>query len=113
MVDDHESRPDPLESELVRQDPSLAEIVIEFVEALPERIKQMEESLNASDFEALRTTAHQLKGSGGGYGYDLVTQQARELELHAASQASEECVRGVRELAALAARIAAGAPKPE
>lgn len=113
MADDQPNSQDPLESELVRDDPSLGDIVIEFVEGLPERVDTMQQSLDDADFGALRTTAHQLKGSGGGYGYPLVTDRARELELHATSSAVAECTAALNELRKLSVRISAGAPKPD
>ncbi len=113
MADDPQNSHDPLESELIRQDPSLADIVMEFVDGLQGRIETMQQSLDNSDFDTLRTIAHQLRGSGGGYGYPLITERAHELELHAGSTARAECSAGVAELRKLCERITAGAPKPD
>ena len=44
-------------------EPDLAELVNLFVEELPQRLSQMEESWRESDMSRLARTAHQLKGA--------------------------------------------------
>ena len=43
----------------------------------------IESALTHSDFEAVRSQAHWLKGSGGTVGFDQLTQSARQLEVAA------------------------------
>lgn len=61
-------------------DPDFAELVEFFVEAIPERIELLRESHQNRDIEQLRTIAHQLKGAGGGYGFEELTTHAACLE---------------------------------
>ncbi|MHC4093126.1 MAG: Hpt domain-containing protein [Planctomycetota bacterium] len=71
-----ESQPDPADlipSQLVQQDASFAAIVEAFLQGIPRRIEELENALTEADFENLRRHAHQLKGSGGGYGYPALT----------------------------------------
>ncbi len=68
----------------------------------------MEEAVRASDFEALRRTAHQLKGSGGGYGYPILTQKAAILERHAGAAALDECLDALDELKVICDRVVVG-----
>ena len=42
--------------------------------------------LAAADFEALRVGGHSLKGSGGGYGFPLLTQIGSTIEVAARTQ---------------------------
>ncbi|MCH7808918.1 MAG: Hpt domain-containing protein [Planctomycetes bacterium] len=51
----------------------------------------MHDAIEKSDFEALRGAAHQLKGSGGGYGYPILTELAAELERFAQSGILDDC----------------------
>lgn len=63
-----------------RKDPDMLELVEVFVSELPTRIKAMQEAIAASNFEALKRHAHQLKGAGGGYGFPTVSTAAGALE---------------------------------
>jgi len=70
---------DPIRS-IYEDDPDMKEIVREFAADAPRRAESLEEHLQSGDLAALQTLAHQLKGAGGGYGFDAVTERARELE---------------------------------
>ncbi len=61
-------------------DPDFAELVEFFVDAIPERIELLRESFQKQDIEQLRTIAHQLKGAGGGYGFEELSTHAARLE---------------------------------
>jgi CheY-like chemotaxis protein/HPt (histidine-containing phosphotransfer) domain-containing protein len=61
-------------------DPDMKEAIEEFVATLPKRMAGLKELLNEKKFSELRRAVHQLKGAGGGYGYDRVTQLATEVE---------------------------------
>ncbi len=103
-----EQTPNPgkkIGSDLVKQDSSFAEIVVQFVDGLGERLTKMTDALNTTDFDALRMAAHQLKGSGGGYGYPALTERASKLEQFAKDQALEDCTASLGELKALCSRV--------
>jgi HPt (histidine-containing phosphotransfer) domain-containing protein len=95
----------PIESELLRSDASFAEIVIPFVEGLAGRIEQMEQALDQQDLDALRVSAHQLKGSGGGYGFPSISARAAELEASAKTGEMDNCLTSLKELRELIGRI--------
>ena len=99
----------PIGSELMKEDPSYADIVVQFVEGLSSRLATMEEALSASDFSALRVAAHQLKGSGGGYGYPVLTERAAKLEQHAKASLVDQCGEELEELKQLCARVVVSA----
>lgn len=61
-------------------DPDFDELLELFLESIAEKRAHLTESFDGGDFEQLRTVAHQLKGAGGGYGFDGLTEVARELE---------------------------------
>lgn len=61
-------------------DPDMRELVEMFVTELSERVAQLEDALDQGDLETLRVIAHQLKGAGGGYGFTIITEVAREAE---------------------------------
>jgi len=100
--------PDPdgkIGSDLVKQDASFADIVVQFVEGLGERLTKMTDALDSTDFDALRMAAHQLKGSGGGYGYPILTERAAKLEQFAKDQSLDDCAAALGELKALCSRV--------
>lgn len=96
---------EPIPSRLAREDPAFAEIVVEFVQELPDKIHRLEQALRAGDWDALHHLAHQLKGSGEGYGYPILTQRAAVLEDRAMHHDQAACILMVEELKQLCARV--------
>jgi len=105
MIDQANASASPIPSELVRQDEEFADIVEEFLNSMPERLEQIRSALAKQDFDALKSYAHQLKGSGGGYGYPMLTAAAAHLEQQAAAAELEACQATVAELQNLASRL--------
>ena len=105
MADQNQNPDGDIGSNLVREDASFAELVMQFVAGLSERVTRMEEAIRAADFDALQVAAHQLKGSGGGYGYPILTERAAQLERHARNQALDQCVEAIEELKTICERV--------
>jgi HPt (histidine-containing phosphotransfer) domain-containing protein len=83
-------------------DPELHALVADYVSRLPERALTLEERFAAGDLEALRSEAHQLKGSAGAYGFPRITAAAADLEASlGARQLLDAVRRGVASVAAL------------
>lgn len=70
---------EPIRS-VYQDDPDMLEIVREFAEELPSRVKEIERCLESGAHSELQTLAHQLKGAGGGYGFAPITESAAALE---------------------------------
>ena len=70
---------EPIRS-IFENDPDMMEIVRDFAAALPERRRSLQALLEANDLDALQVAAHQLKGAGGGYGFQPITDTAARLE---------------------------------
>ncbi len=96
---------EPIYSDLAQSDPDFAEIVEQFVDGLTQRLDAMQDALQANDMDCLQRLAHQLKGSGGGHGYPVLSQNASELEQQVLQGATGEIAQGLNELASLVARI--------
>ncbi len=96
---------DRIPSELVRQDESFADLVQEFLDGLSRRVAEMESALAHGDLQALRRHAHQLKGSGGGYGYPALTERAAELERQARVEQLRACQTAMEELKNVVSRV--------
>ncbi len=100
-----DARKDFIESRLVREDPSLADMVLEFVNGLEGRVRAMEKAVQEENLEALRRAAQQLKGSGDGYGYPILTERAAALERFAGTQSIAECRKALADLKQLCRRV--------
>ncbi len=98
-----------ISSELIEEDPSFAGIVVQFVDGLERRLETMEQALRVTDFDALRIAAHQLKGSGGGYGYPLLTKEAAKLESFAKDGMLDDCASALASLKELCTRVVVSA----
>lgn len=65
-------------------DPELNELRREFLVEAEEKVREMQTALdgdrNRDALERLAYLAHQLKGSGGSYGYQRISSDAAELE---------------------------------
>jgi HPt (histidine-containing phosphotransfer) domain-containing protein len=110
-----QSRPDatPLLSDYAG-DPDMAELITEFVEAMPARSESILEAYRTRDADTLKRLTHQLKGSAGGYGFPTVGTAAGAIE-HALKTALDPAAaladldREVRALIDLCARTS-GSP---
>jgi signal transduction histidine kinase/DNA-binding response OmpR family regulator len=57
-------------------DPDMVELIKLYVEGLPEEVAKLTSLIEAGQLDALRRVTHQLKGSGGGYGFGRITDLA-------------------------------------
>lgn len=86
-------------------DPDMRELVGQFVESLGKRVTLLESLLLGGETAELRRAAHQLKGAGGGYGFDPISAAAGALERSVDAGASHEELRAsMDELASLCRR---------
>ncbi|MFO0758897.1 MAG: ATP-binding protein [Byssovorax sp.] len=69
----------PIVSDLAG-DPDMADLVVEFVARLPARIAELNEALSRRDLSTIARVAHQVKGTAGGFGFDIITFAAAEIE---------------------------------
>ncbi|OUR90213.1 hypothetical protein A9Q81_19660 [Gammaproteobacteria bacterium 42_54_T18] len=61
-------------------DPDFAPIVENFLAGLHDMVNKMELAKSDNDWIQLQDLAHQLKGSGGSFGYPELSKQAKTLE---------------------------------
>ncbi len=58
----------------------MAPLVAEFVRDLPKKARMMAQFLASGQMAELQTVVHQLSGSAGSYGFEGITQAARDVE---------------------------------
>jgi len=79
---------DPLYS-IYADDEDMLELVEMFVLELPDRVQALQSALAAGDSEQLKVLAHQLKGSAGSYGFQVITDAAAILEQSLKSETAQ------------------------
>ena len=97
---DPDKKSDSKEKIIVSIDPDLKDIVPGFLEHRREDVKKILEAMEGDDFEGIRIIGHTMKGVGGGYGFDAITELGRFIEAAAKESNLEEIRRSVNELAA-------------
>ena len=103
----------PICSKLVEEDPTFADIVEDFVAGLDGRLQALQEAFATHDFENLRSLSHQLKGAGGGHGYQILTELAAVLEKQAVAEQIDACEQSLAELTSIIGRVEVGADPVE
>ncbi len=108
-----DSSAEPIVSDMA-DDPDIAEILDAFIDELPHRVAKLKQALAQADLASLRAMAHQLKGSGGGYGFTVISQAAARLESSIKAQADLDEVRmQVEQLTELCNRASARGPSAD
>ncbi len=74
---------------VVQVDPEIEDIVPIFLQNRRDDIESLSSALEAGDFETIRILGHSMKGSGGGYGFDGITDIGQYLEQAGKEQNSE------------------------
>lgn len=98
-------REEPVYSEFM-ENPGLAGLVNEFVSALPEKIRTIQEEIYGDNIEALAKHLRSLKGEGASFGFSVITEQAGAAEEKINHGAGiEELRNDILELARLCFRV--------
>ena len=87
--------------ESLEEDPEILEIMLMFLENLPNRVAAIRAALDAQNCEQLKLTSHSLKGAAGSYGFVAISDVAGVIEELAGYQQLERAAQEIRKLAAL------------
>ena len=79
-------------------DSDLMELIPEFLENRRQDARAIMGSVEHHDFEIIRGLGHNMKGSGGGYGFDAITDIGRSLEQAATDANPTEILNLAKEL---------------
>lgn len=90
---------------LVRADPDLADLIPGFLDNRRKDITVMQEALERGDFETARVLGHSMKGAGGGYGFDAITDIGAALEQAAKDKNPEGIRQGLSDLSCYLDRV--------
>ncbi|MCX5826631.1 MAG: Hpt domain-containing protein [Deltaproteobacteria bacterium] len=73
-------------------DEDLQDLIPGYLENRLKDIAAIQEYLVQGDYEAIRSVGHKMKGSGGGYGFDEITNIGRAIEEAAKIEHREEII---------------------
>lgn len=90
---------------IVHVDPDLKDIVPRFLENRQKDIRFILAALERGDYETIRALGHTMKGDGGGYGFDAITDMGGGLEQAAKNKNTDEIRKLARQLAAYLDRV--------
>ena len=97
---------------LYADDEDMAEILAEFVDGLPGKLDALEKAASESDMAQVAARAHDLKGSGGGFGFPAISKAAETVEYFARDEESnvDDCATILSELKSVCERAVVGPP---
>ncbi len=83
---------------IVHVDPDIADLIPGFLENRHKDIKTIGEALAQGNFETIRFLGHSMKGAGGSYGFDAITDIGKSLEQAAITQDDGVIKKSLKEL---------------
>lgn len=60
--------------------PDLEPLAAGYIDNRQRDVEALKDALMRNDFESIRILGHSMKGSGGGYGFDQITEFGRDIE---------------------------------
>jgi len=90
---------------VVRINPDLKALIPGYFANRHKDIHAMREALAQGDYETIRVLGHSMKGSGGGYGFDTITEIGSSIEQAARDREPDAIRRWVGELLTYLERV--------
>lgn len=82
----------------VKVDKDLQDLAPGYLQGRREDLKTLYSALEKIDYESIRVLGHSMKGSGGGYGFDNITEIGKQIEMAAGNQDLAAMREGIQEL---------------
>ena len=93
------------EKVIVHVDPEIADLIPGFLENRHKDAQTMGAALSKGDFETIRVLGHSMKGAGGSYGFDAITDIGKSLEQAAKESDVERIAQSLHELSGYLDRL--------
>ena len=90
---------------IIQGDPDLEDLIPGFLENRRNDVEKLRTCLEADDFESMRILGHSMKGAGGGYGFDAITEFGASIEEAAKAGDAARIATTTDELAAYLERV--------
>jgi HPt (histidine-containing phosphotransfer) domain-containing protein len=89
----------------VRLDPDIQDLIPGFLENRKKDVTAIQAALVNGDFAAIMVLGHTMKGDGGGYGFDAISDIGAIIETAAKQKNAEQIQHGTQRLADFLARV--------
>ncbi|MBI3814851.1 MAG: Hpt domain-containing protein [Nitrospinae bacterium] len=93
------------EKVIVHVDADIEELIPGFLQNMEEDVQGILNAIENGDYETIRIMGHSMRGSGGGYGFDAITDMGHSIEEAAQGKNSEEIKKWVAELSSYLDRV--------
>lgn len=90
---------------IVYIDADLEDLIPGFIENRRQDVQAMNDALARQDFATIQRLGHSMKGAGGGYGFDAVTELGRSIEEAASAQNADAVRKWIDALASYLDRV--------
>ena len=90
---------------IVTVDSDLEDLIPGYFENRQKDIRSIRKALENDDYETIRILGHSMKGSGGGYGFDAITDIGRSLEEEANAGNADGIIKYTDELFSYLERV--------
>ncbi len=91
---------EPSEKIRIRVDADLHELIPGYLENREKDLLMYQQALEKDDFDSIALLGHSMKGSGGGYGFNDLSQIGRAIEKAAKSRDKESVRKSIIDLTA-------------
>jgi histidine phosphotransfer protein HptB len=75
-----------VEKIVVHVDADLEDLIPGYLQNRHQDVESVLQAVDKQDFETIRVLGHTMRGTGGGYGFDAITEMGRTLEEAAKSR---------------------------
>jgi HPt (histidine-containing phosphotransfer) domain-containing protein len=89
----------------VRLDPDIQDLIPGFLENRKKDVSAMQAALANGDFGTIMVLGHTMKGDGGGYGFDAISEIGAIIETAAKQQDAKQIQQATQRLADFLARV--------
>ena len=83
---------------IVRIDSDLEELIPQYLKNRRRDVQSILADLESGDYQAIGVIGHSMRGSGGGYGFEIISRIGEEMELSADSKSAGQIRKSVEEL---------------
>lgn len=90
---------------VVAVDPDLEPLISGFLDNRQKDLQELHDALQAQDYDKLQSIGHSLKGVGGGYGFEQISDIGADLETAARQQDSAAITRLIASLQDFLGRV--------